>query len=91
MLSPVLFCVPTDFIRFERLLPPALHGCHNITGSVFSGVLAYTDDNVLIASSAMHMHKLLSKSEEYADEYRTMLINVYAQKSDACRLFFKKK
>ena len=65
MLSPVLFCVYIDDLL--QTLSSKRIGC--CIGRMFTGVLAYADDIVLLALSAQAMRIMLSVCEEYAKEF----------------------
>jgi len=65
VLSPVLFCVYIDDLVL--LLKKAGFGCY--IGAHFVGALAYADDIVLVAPSAIALRKMLAICKDYADEF----------------------
>ena len=62
VISPVLFCLYVDGLLI--LLSDAKVSCY--IGHVFGGTLAYADDIVLLAPTAMVIRKLLSFCDEFA-------------------------
>ena len=70
VLSPVLFCVYIDDLLIA--VKSAGYGC--FVGHMFTGVLAYADDLVLLAPSQHAMRQMLRICEDYAGEY-DMLFN----------------
>jgi len=64
VLSPILFCVYFDSLLTK--LTNAGYGCH--IGHMFSGVLAYADDDVLLAPSGA-MRNMLLLCDDFANEF----------------------
>ena len=65
VLSPVLFCVYIDGLL--KALTANGIGC--FIGNIFTGVLAYANDIVLLCPTANAMRRMLSICEAYATAY----------------------
>jgi len=79
VLSPVLFCVYVDGLL--KALTAAGVGC--FIGNIFTGVLAYADDIVLLSPTASAMRKMLYVCEGYAAAY-SMVFNATKSKCIVC-------
>jgi len=79
VLSPVLFCVYLDRLLKVVCSPGA--GC--FIGAVFTGILAYADDIVLLAPTPQVMRRMLVTCEDYAAEFCT-LFNASKSKCIIC-------
>ncbi len=65
VISPVLFCIYIDGLLI-RLRSSGV-GCY--IGAVFTGVLAYADDLVLVAPTPSALRRMLSICDDYASEF----------------------
>ena len=63
--SPVLFCVPFDYLLIRQ--EAARAGCY--TGNYYISALCYADDLTLLAPTAAAMRTLLTICVEYANEH----------------------
>jgi len=68
VLSPVLFCIYLDVLL--TTLCSSKIGC--FVGTMFTGILAYADDIVLLAPTPQAMRCMLSICEKYAAEFGVM-------------------
>jgi len=65
VLSPVLFCVYVDGLL--KSLQSTGVGC--FIGNIYTAILAYADDTVLLAPTANAARKMLRVCEDYAAVY----------------------
>ena len=79
VLRMVFFCVYLDGLLYALI--SAGYGC--FVGHVFTGVIAYADDFVLLAPSQNAMRHMLRVCEAYAGDY-DMLFNASKSKSVVC-------
>ena len=80
VLSSVLFCVYIDDLLIA--LKSGGYGC--FVGHMFTGVMAYAVDLVLLTLSQRAMRQMLRLCEDYAGEY-DMLLNASKSKSIVCK------